>query len=133
MMPILNIKKSFQTDIEFFEAFADTNIMTPVLKIFLIPIAIIIHGGCSPDVAVTVRSQQPNWIPPPGTIEAPMTLKLAPGKFSGSASDIVVQGTISTTTTRPYALGSDYTVSFSQVRSYQDLNPSKDGESDPEQ
>ena len=79
--------------------------------------------GCNSQSAVSLRSQQPKWIEPPGTITAPLNLKLAPGKFSGAATDLVVQGSISSTTSRPYAMGSDGAIILSIIRNFEDLNP----------
>lgn len=72
-------------------------------------------AGCNSQVEDYVKSKKPEFYnnPPasPDTISSPMSLKLTPGKFNGSAADMALQGTV-TVTNESFALGGDRAISL---------------------
>lgn len=75
--------------------------------------------GCSAQVEDYIRQAKPERLnnPPPDLTEgSPLTLKVSPGKFNGSASDMAVQGTI-TISNQTFSMGSDLSVSLAISKS----------------
>ena len=75
-------------------------------------------SACNSQVEDYIRAAKPDRITSPTseiTVNSPMSIKMTPGKINGSASDMVVQGTI-TITNQTYAMGSDKAVSLTLSR-----------------